>query len=225
MSHCPPSTIDELVLRARAFAGLRLGHVAAELDLAVPADLRRHKGWVGRLFEQILGADGGSRAGADFARLGVELKTIPVNRAGRPLETTFVCSVPLANPDDVTWKTSTAYDKLKQVLWIPVLAEPDLRIADRMVGTALLWSPSPPQHRLLADDWRAHLDTIRRGYVENITADDGVALQIRPKAASASSQTWCTGPDGESIMTLPRGFYLRRSFTESLLAEHLAAVV
>ncbi len=38
-----------------------------------------------------------------FAGLGVELKTIPVDSLGRPLETTFVCVAPLTGNSGVTW--------------------------------------------------------------------------------------------------------------------------
>lgn len=217
-----PNTTEDLLRRARSAAGLRLADLAAELDRNVPPDLRRHKGWIGRLFEDFLGADATSAAGADFSELGVELKTIPVDRSGNPRESTFVCSVPLAEPDEVTWETSTAREKLDRVLWIPVLSESDMNVADRMVGSALLWSPTSRERSLLAADWRDHLDVIRRGYVEELDASDGEALQIRPKGASSATLTWSVGPDDESILTLPRGFYLRRSFTASIFEKYFA---
>ena len=222
MLQSPPKSTEQLVRNARKLAGLRLAHVAEQLGQDVPRNLNRHKGWIGRLFEEALGADGGNDAAADFSELGVELKTIPVDRSGRPRETTFVCSVPLADPDEVTWETSTACAKLSKVLWVPILCGDELAVADRMVGSALLWSPSPEEQKILVSDWREHMDVIRRGYVDEITARDGEALQIRPKGATADSRTWSVGPDGESMLTLPRGFYLRSSFTASILEDHFA---
>lgn len=222
MTSFRPRTTTELMDRARSLAGLRLAHLAADLDRDVPPDLRRHKGWIGRLFEDALGADGGSAARADFDQLGIELKTIPVDRTGTPRESTFVCSVPLAEPDEVRWKTSTARHKLEHILWIPVLSDEAATVGDRLVGSPLLWSPSPSQRQLLRDDWQQHLDVIRRGYVDEITAHDGRILQIRPKGASADSRTWSIGPDGESMLTHPRAFYLRTKFTASILRRHFA---
>lgn len=222
MSKSPPSSGDELLARAQAIAGLRLAHLAQRLGADIPADLRRHKGWIGRLLESALGADGGNAADADFSQLGIELKTIPVDLEGRPRESTFVCSVPLARPDEVCWQTSGVRKKLSHVLWIPILAEPHLAVAGRMIGTPLLWSPSPVQRRQIADDWREHLDVIRRGYVDHITAHDGQVLQIRPKGASSDSRTWSIGPNGESTLTRPRAFYLRTSFTGAVLRDHFA---
>lgn len=222
MSSPPPRTTSELLARASAISGLRLADVAAQLDWAVPADLRRHKGWIGRLVEAALGADAANDSRADFTELGIELKTIPVDRTGGPRESTFVCSVPLAQPDAFCWETSRTRAKLQQVLWIPVLAETTRALADRLIGSPLLWSPSAEQEQRLADDWREHLDVIRRGRVDDITAHDGRVLQIRPKGATSESTTWGVGPGGTSMLTQPRAFYLRTSFTASILERHFA---
>ncbi len=221
MSFEPPTTTKALLERARSIAGFRLHELSAALEREVPEDLRRHKGWIGRLLESALGADKGNGA-VDFNALEVELKTIPVDRRGEPRETTFVCSVPLANPDEVRWETSRTRQKLANVLWIPILAEEGLPIADRVVGSPLLWSPTPQEEALLAQDWREHLDVIRRGGVDTITAHDGRALQIRPKGANAHSTTWSVDGAGNAVLTQPRAFYLRTWFTASLLARNFA---
>jgi DNA mismatch repair protein MutH len=41
--------------------------------------LKRDKGWIGILLELWLGASAGSKPEQDFAALGVELKTIPID--------------------------------------------------------------------------------------------------------------------------------------------------
>jgi DNA mismatch repair protein MutH len=45
-------------------------------------------------------------------------------------------------------------------------------------------------------------------------------LQLRPKAANNKARTEAIGEKGQPIMTLPRGFYLKKSFTRQLLARH-----
>ncbi len=224
MLSIPPESTDLLLQRARSLAGLRIGHIAESQGKTVPSQLNRHKGWIGRLLEDALGADGGNARAADFGHLGVELKTIPVTAEGRPRETTFVGSVELAAPDEITWETSSTRAKLSRVLWIPILATPNLPIAHRMIGTPLLWSPSPSEEESLARDWNSHMAVIRQGYVEHITAHDGEVLQIRPKGANAQSRTWSIDADGEAILTAPRAFYLRTSFTGAILRRNFALV-
>ena len=60
-------------------------------NVAIPANLQRHKGWPGMLIEKWLGASAGSKPQQDFPELGIELKTIPIDANFSPLETTYVC--------------------------------------------------------------------------------------------------------------------------------------
>ena len=69
-------------------------------------------------------------------------------------------------------------------------------------------------------DWEELMDLIVLGQVERITARHGEVLQLRPKAANSKALTEAIGAHGEPIMTLPRGFYLKKNFTAALLARH-----
>lgn len=216
----PPGSEAQLLHQAQRLAGYSLGELAAMAGLAIPGDLKRDKGWIGMLLELWLGASAGSKPEQDFAALGVELKTIPIDGQGRPLETTFVCVAPLTGNSGVTWETSHVRHKLKRVLWVPVEGDRQIPLADRRVGAPLLWSPSEEEDRLLSQDWEELMDMIVLGQVERITARHGEVLQLRPKAANSKALTEAVGARGEPILTLPRGFYLKKNFTGALLARH-----
>ena len=79
-----PQTEQALLEKAQSIAGLTFGELADELNIPVPPDLKRDKGWVGMLFETALGATAGSKAEQDFSHLGIELKTLPINAEGFP---------------------------------------------------------------------------------------------------------------------------------------------
>lgn len=216
----PPLTETELHQRALHLAGYTLGELATHANVPIPPDLKRDKGWVGMLLELYLGAQAGSKAEQDFPELGIELKTIPVDRQGKPLETTFVCVAPLTGNSGITWHTSHLKHKLAKVLWIPVEGEREIPLAQRRVGTAVLWTPNQDEEQQLRHDWEELMDLIVLGKVESITARHGEVLQIRPKAANSKALTPAIGEQGQPIMTLPRGFYLKKNFTFSLLARH-----
>lgn len=150
----------------------------------------------------------------------MELKTIPIDSRGRPLETTFVCVAPLTGNSGVTRETSHVRHKLKRVLWVPVEGDRQIPLAERRVGAPLLWSPNDEEERLLSRDWEELMDMIVLGQVERITARHGEVLQLRPKAANSKALTEAVGAQGEPILTLPRGFYLKKNFTGALLARH-----
>lgn len=215
-----PKTQAELLAQAQRLAGYSLGELAAMAGIVAPKDLKRDKGWIGVLLEIWLGASAGSKPEQDFAALGVELKTIPIDRQGRPLETTFVCVAPLTGNSGVTWENSHVRHKLKRVLWIPVEGERAIPLAERRVGAPLLWTPDAEEERQLQMDWEELMDLIVLGQVERITARHGEVLQLRPKAANSKALTEAIGARGEPIMTLPRGFYLKKNFTAALLARH-----
>ncbi len=218
----PPETSEELLLRARALAGLSLAELAARLAVSVPPDLRRAKGWVGALFEAALGATAKSKAAPDFEALGIELKTLPVTLQGQPLETTFVCTIPLTHMAHVEWQESRVFRKLRRVLWVPVEGTRSTPVGARRIGTALLWSPSPEEERDLRFDWEELAGMIGGGRVEDITGHLGRYLQVRPKAKDSHARRRGTGTDGATISALPRGFYLRTSFTARILSQHFA---
>ena len=77
-----PQTEQALLEKAQSIAGLTFGELAGELNIPVPPDLKRDKGWVGMLLETALGATAGSKAEQDFSHLGIELKTLPINAEG-----------------------------------------------------------------------------------------------------------------------------------------------
>lgn len=89
-----PQTEAELLERAHDMAGLSFAELATEANMIVPENLKRDKGWVGQLLEWHLGAPAGSKPQQDFAKLGIELKSIPISYSGKPLETTFVSVAP-----------------------------------------------------------------------------------------------------------------------------------
>ena len=209
--------------RCRALAGKSLGRVAAELNIAVPASRARAKGWAGQLMERYLGANAASQPEPDFMSLGIELKTIPVNRHGRARESTFVCMAPMTVEPGLCWSDSTVRHKLNRVLWVPIEADPGIMPSNSRTGNAFLWSPSPEQARILEQDWQELVELLCFGEYDKVSAKHGKYLQIRPKAASSASLVRTTLADGETGLTLPRGFYLRTRFTNLLLEEYLSA--
>ncbi len=216
----PPTSENQLLERVQAIAGLSLQTLAERCGEYVPHTLKRQKGWVGQLLEIILGASASSRAAPDFELIGVELKTIPVDRQGKPFESTYVCTAPLLELTRQTWQTSWVKHKLSRVLWLPIISEPGVAIGERRVGNAILWSPSAEDTTILANDWNELTDMLCLGQLELITARHGTYLQIRPKAANSRALCWGINEQGERVPTLPRGFYLRAGFTRKILTEH-----
>ena len=216
-----PQTLEQLLSQAQSIAGLTFGELADELHIPVPPDLKRDKGWVGMLLERALGATAGSKAEQDFSHLGVELKTLPINAEGYPLETTFVSLAPLVQNSGVKWENSHVRHKLSCVLWMPIEGSRHIPLRERRIGAPILWKPTAEQERQLKQDWEELMDLIVLGKLEQITARIGEVMQLRPKGANSRSITKGIGRNGEVIETLPLGFYLRKAFTAGILNDFL----
>ncbi len=220
----PPRTEAELMQRARKLAGRTLGQLAEASGRRTPDSQTRAKGWVGELLEASLGATAGNRSVPDFERIGVELKTIPIDHRNLPSESTYVCTATLTDLTDLTWETSRVRHKMARVLWVPVQASKTIAMAQRRVGSPLLWTANAEEEAVLRGDWTELTDMIRLGQVDSINARMGKWLQIRPKAADSKARTWGIDENGHRFRTLPRGFYLRAAFTTAILQRSFAGV-
>ena len=216
-----PQNLEQLLSQAQSIAGLTFGELADELHIPVPPDLKRDKGWVGMLLERALGATAGSKAEQDFSHLGVELKTLPINAEGYPLETTFVSLAPLVQNSGVKWENSHVRHKLSCVLWMPIEGSRHIPLRERHIGAPILWKPTAEQERQLKQDWEELMDLIVLGKLDQITARIGEVMQLRPKGANSRAVTKGIGKNGEIIETLPLGFYLRKEFTAQILKAFL----
>ena len=218
----PPANEAELLSRARALVGLSLGELAHRAGVAPPGAPRHAKGYAGALLENLLGADAGSRPIPDFSALGVELKSVPVDGAGQPVESTFLCVAPVRGDGRLLFEESPVWKKLRRVLWIPVEAARTLPLAARRVGWPLLWSPTDEDARVLQADWEELMELLTTGGLADLNARVGQYLQVRPKGANARALTPSHDASGAPSPTLPRGFYLRTRFTRRILASAVA---
>ena len=216
----PPSSEQELMQRAQTLCGKTLQQVAQSLGYSVPPSQRHAKGWVGDIMEHTLGATAASLSEPDFQALGIELKTLPIGANNQPRESTYVCTVPLQNNLNINWETSNVKRKLTKVLWVPVEADKDIPLAKRRIGKPFLWQPDPEQEAILRNDWQEIMDLICMGELDRVSSHLGKYLQVRPKAANAKALTESATESGEIGLTLPRGYYLRATFTNMLFQQY-----
>lgn len=211
---------SELLKRSQLIEGLTFSQLACALNLQVPLNTNRRKGFIGQAIEQALGTTAKNAAEPDFKELGIELKTIPINKSGKAGESTFITTIPLTNIQEQAWKTSDCYKKLKKVLWIPIEGDKSISYGNRRIGRAILWKMPIEDELIIKKDWTLLTNLIITGRLNEINASLGDYLQVRPKGRNAKSLCYGFNEEGRRIKTLPRGFYLRSSFTSKLLQEY-----
>jgi DNA mismatch repair protein MutH len=237
----PDGAADELraLLRhARALIGVTLTELADGLGLPVPVGRIRSKGWSGQIIERELGASGGR--GQDFAGLGVELKSVPVDAGLRPLESTAVCQIDPVAIAGESWGSSYLRSKLARVLFVALQVphaptsvgdrrvvavrlwspSPPTSVGDRRVVAVRLWSPSPAQDALLRADFELFVrEYFRRGRAAEISGHQGRVLQVRPKGRNAADLRSAFDSDGRPVWIGKCGFYLRPDFVGQILRD------
>ncbi len=209
---------SELLARCYAIEGLSLQQLASSLGLFIPDHPSQRKGWAGLAIETALGATAGNKSTPDFCALGIELKTLPINHLGKPAESTFVTTIPLLTIHKQHWQVSQCFAKLKRVLWLPIEGDRRIPFPHRRIGRGVLWSPSVQDEAILARDWSEFTLMISTGLLAEIDASMGEYLQVRPKAANGKSLCYGFDEAGNKVLTLPRGFYLRSSFTMDIIS-------
>jgi len=212
-------TLEALLAHARALVGVELSELADTLGLPVPVGNVRTKGWSGQVIEQELGAAVGGARGPDFAELGVELKTVPVDEDLVPLESTAVCQIDPVAIAAESWDTSYAREKLASVLFVALAVPPAARsVGDRRVAAVRLWSPDADEARALREDFELLVrGYYRQGRAAEITGHLGTVLQVRPKGRDAGDLRDGYDAAGRPTRIGKQGFYLRPAFVARIL--------
>src|SRR4051812_17519262 len=208
-----------LLAHAHALVGTELGEIADGLGLPVPHGQVRTKGWPGQILERELGVEAGGVRGPDFAALGIELKTVPVDTDLTPRESTAVCQIdPIAIAAD-SWETSYVREKLQRVLFVALeVPADDDSVGARRVAGVRLWSPDAVEERALRTDFELFVrGYFRRGRTSEITGHLGEVMQVRPKGKNARDLRDGYDADGNPTRVGKCGFYLRPSFVAAIL--------
>jgi DNA mismatch repair protein MutH len=214
-----PATLAALLAHARALVGAELGEIADGLGLPVPHGQVRTKGWPGQILERELGVEAGGVRGPDFAALGIELKTVPVDTDLTPRESTAVCQIdPIAIAAE-SWETSYVREKLQRVLFVALEVPPDDdSVGARRVAAVRLWSPDAVEERALRADFELFVrGYFRRGRTSEITGHLGEVMQVRPKGKNARDLRDGYDADGNPTRVGKCGFYLRPAFVAAIL--------
>lgn len=216
-----PETFEELISNLDLIIGKSIAMLAETANVPLPISPTHGKGFTGELLELILGATAQNQPIPDFPKLGLELKTIPVDRNLEPLESTFLCHAPLTNIRNLTFENSALYSKVMRVLFILITAEKQMDYTQRKIEGYFFFTPDQEQLQQLRRDFNELYEFVKTGNISQLSARYGQIIQLRPKAANGQALTDCIGPEGQIIKTRPRGFYMRREFTKKIIEKYL----
>lgn len=181
---------------------------------------RLHKGFTGRLVENILGASSSNQALPDLPEWGIEIKTLPVSVKGLPLENTFINKISLPFKETL-FEESMLWLKIKKILWVPVIGSRQTPMLEKIIGYPILWEPDTATVAFLKRDWQEITTYIRLGDFNQLNSQLGELLHVRPKAADASKKIYLK-INGYDQSILPIGFYFRKALTQTIIESNYA---
>jgi DNA mismatch repair protein MutH len=218
-------TFKELSHRLDQIVGVPFAELGDYYHQPWSGDATHNKGWAGRLVDRLVGGDAGGAAEPDISSLGIEVKTIPIGKGTKVLEPTKVTMLNYADLFETEWSASTAYHKLRAVLFVPIVkfnpAQPD----EWFIRRPFLWLPSESILRSLKEDYDSVRQLVIDKQFDRISSarppkGQGVALHPKPSAANAQARGKYT-IQGVEYRLLPRAWMLRESFTQPIVTDSL----
>lgn len=204
---------EEILAKARELRGKLLGDIPEATFEALTGGTGR--GEVGHTIEAFFGIPQNSLSMPDFPGARVELKVVPLRRAGGSLgvkERTVISLINYKTLMEETWADASVRKKLKIlfVFFQHLDGRPKRSFPIREV---LLWEPDARTDVLLQADWDRVFAKVRQGRAHELSESDGAIMGPCTKSATGLSRR--PQPFGDQPAR-PRAWALKPSFTLQL---------
>lgn len=208
---------------ARVFEGEILDrlrpHVGRSFDaLAIVAGRAGSggKNAVASITRALLGQPTGGRSG-EFARFGVEVKTVPVDSRGHIVES---MSFPAFHHQEVifeSWEDSDLLGRLNRLLIVPVHREKGATLSATVLGEPLFWSPSAAELAGIRQEWERYRTLIEHGESRSLPkASETTYIHVRTHGRNAKDRDQAPG----GLDVTKKSFWLNDKFVRRILDLH-----
>lgn len=187
-----------------------------------------NKRMAGAVVEAALGLKPSSKPKPDIEPLNIEVKTIPLSDDLRVLEHTKVTSL---NPQDVVrdaWEQSTAYQKLRSILFVPVVKY-DLNDPSRWyIRSPFVWFPSTSEMEQFRKDYESVRTLLASGRPEDIHSaepPEGQGEFLIANTGGQSGETTKYEVGERTLVMKRRAWMLRKRFTRHVVENNISYAV
>ena len=206
-----PANADSIVEYAKLLVGRTLREVTCLTEVE---DTRRRRGVFGNVLEEhYFKIRPNSRAEADFAEAGLELKSTPLRRNKRgelvAKERLVLSMINYGTVVDEDFEHSHLMEKARDILLVSYLFEEDRSPLDYEIQAVVRWGfpeEDLPQIRL---DWETVVNKVRSGHAEDISGSDTLYLEACTKGKDGSVRTEQPFSD---VPAKPRAWALKSSY-------------
>jgi DNA mismatch repair protein MutH len=220
-------TFKWLLDRLNEVQGVPFEEMARAHGITWDPEPKRNKGLAGKIVEAALGKKPDSASEPDLTYLGIEVKSIPIYRGLEPRENTKITMFNYGDVYDQEWEVSTAYHKLRNTLFVPIVKE-DLERPDQWyIRSPFIWMPSLAAEKQLKQEYNEARKRVRNLAFDDLTSKstgrDGFADWLVPNTAGRDSKDLTTFQiNGVSYTSKRRAWMLKKAFTRKILLENVS---
>ena len=213
------NSIDSIMEYAQGLIGKTFG----EIDTNERLGANKGKGNLGQIVEEsYFGYDINSRAEADFADVGVELKVTPFkvnkNKTISAKERLVLNIINYMEEYDKSFYESSFWQKNNKLLLVFYQWKKELEKKDYTVKDIMLHEFSEEDLIVIKEDWKTIINKIKQGKAHEISEGDTNYLAACPKGANKSSVRQQPFSDK---LAMQRAYSLKSSYMTSLLRKRL----
>ena len=205
------------------YANKLIGQTFGDIDQYSRLDDNKGKGNLGQVVEEsYFGYDINSRAEADFAHVGIELKVTPYkvnkNRTISAKERLVLNIINYMEEYKNTFYESSFWKKNKELLIVFYEWQKNLDRKDYIVKDVMLHTFSEEDLIVIKNDWETIINKIKAGKAHEISEADTNYLGACPKGTNKNSVRQQPFSD---ILAMQRAFSLKSSYMTHLIRSRL----
>jgi DNA mismatch repair endonuclease MutH len=218
---------QKLLEKLHILKGKNLQEIADIYDLYITSSAKNS---VAILIRKAIGFKNIKSRIKEFEQRGLEIKTIPVRPMdNRPWESTSFPTMKLQEFVEEEWESSTLYNYLEKVLFIPIYRDQkDTPLQNRVFGRAFYWSPSDQELEIIKKEWTMYQQEVRSGLAKvHLKGEKEVTglskesetniIHIRPHGRDRTDRD--IDPHGNSVVK--QSFWLNKKFVQKLIINSL----
>ncbi|WP_459500512.1 Sau3AI family type II restriction endonuclease [Bacillus sp. C1] len=213
------TTTEELMLKAKEAEGKTFG----EIDTTDRLANRKSKGGLGQVIEEsFFGYEVNSKAEADFANLGIELKVTPFKRNKNGTlsakERLVLNIINYIEEVHTHFETSSFWKKNEKLLLMFYEWVPDIDRKDYYITKSLLFTYPEADLEIIKQDWETIVTKIRSGKAHELSEGDTNYLGACTKGSNKNSLR--QQPFSETP-AMQRAFSLKPSYMTALVRRYI----
>lgn len=162
--------------------------------------IKKNKGFIGQIVEKFFFIKNNNRQEVDIENLGIEIKTVPLNKYFLPKEKTYICNINI-NDFKFEWKNSNLYKKLNTILWVPYQGCCKIPLYDKIIFIPFIYKISPLEEKKIKREWIEIVENHIYNKQINITSLE--YLEIKIKKSTLNKNYYA--------------YYLNKKFTKMIL--------